>query len=204
MVHPAAKICQNPERALVIGGGDGCIARELLRYQKMHIDMVEIDSHVIEFSKSYLKDLNQGSLEDSRVNLVIDDACKWILDCDTKYDLIYLDITDPGMDSPSESILNEEVISKIISSLKTSGVLVTQADNSQICPEQTEAWVNLFNRHRLNVKTLTFPAISYGGSLSFALACRDKIDMHDIDFSNLQLRWLNSKKLSSIINIYGE
>ena len=47
LAHGAAK------RVLIIGGGDGGMAREVLRHASVeHVTMVEIDAGVVEFSKT--------------------------------------------------------------------------------------------------------------------------------------------------------
>lgn len=48
MVHPAMQAFPEAKRALVIGGGDGGTARELLRYPNLeHVTMVQIDELVV-------------------------------------------------------------------------------------------------------------------------------------------------------------
>ena len=54
LAHGAAK------RVLIIGGGDGGMAREVLQHSSVeHVTMVEIDAGVVEFSKEYLPALSQ-------------------------------------------------------------------------------------------------------------------------------------------------
>ena len=67
-----------PLNVLVIGGGDGYVVSELLRYpQILHIDHVELDVHVVNVSKEHL---HWGSYtwHDKRVNLVIEDGAKFV------------------------------------------------------------------------------------------------------------------------------
>jgi spermidine synthase len=67
-----------PLKVLVIGGGDGYIVSELLRYpQIQHIDHVELDVHVVNVSKEHL---HWGSYtwHDKRVNLVIEDGATFV------------------------------------------------------------------------------------------------------------------------------
>src|SRR6056297_3312274 len=62
LAHGAAR------RVLIVGGGDGGMAREVLRHASVeHVTMVEIDAGVVEFSKTYLPGVSAGAFEDPRL-----------------------------------------------------------------------------------------------------------------------------------------
>jgi spermidine synthase len=66
---------EQPERVLILGGGDGCAAREALRDPRVQqITLVELDAAVIDACAAHLGDLNAGSLRDPRVTVEIADA----------------------------------------------------------------------------------------------------------------------------------
>jgi len=97
LVHPAALAHPKPERALIIGGGDGGSAEELLKYPTMRaITLVEIDLAVVDISRKYLQNVHKGSLDDPRVDVRIEDGFAFIRNGVEQYDLIVLDLTDPG------------------------------------------------------------------------------------------------------------
>jgi S-adenosylmethionine/arginine decarboxylase-like enzyme len=55
MVHVPILAHGAARRVLIVGGGDGGMAREVLRHPGVeHVTMVEIDAGVVEFSKQYL------------------------------------------------------------------------------------------------------------------------------------------------------
>src|SRR5215212_4531044 len=65
----------NPERVLILGGGDGCAAREALRDPRVQaITLVELDAAVIDVCAIHLETLNAGSLRDQRVAIEVADA----------------------------------------------------------------------------------------------------------------------------------
>ena len=75
LVHPAALTHPKPERALIVGGGDGGSAEELLKYPTMRsVTLVEIDLAVVDISRKYLQHVHRGSLDDPRVSLRIEDG----------------------------------------------------------------------------------------------------------------------------------
>ena len=55
LVHPVMVAHPNPKRVLIIGGGDGGTAREVLKHASIkEVDLVEIDEAVVRASKLYL------------------------------------------------------------------------------------------------------------------------------------------------------
>src|SRR5881227_673962 len=74
LVHPAALAHPKPERALIVGGGDGGSAEELLKYPTMRsVTLCEIDLAVVDVARKYLQHVHRGSLDDPRVRLLIED-----------------------------------------------------------------------------------------------------------------------------------
>ena len=58
----------NATRILIIGDGDGGMAREVLRDKSVEkVTMVEIDEGVVAFSKTYLPSLSNGAFDDPRL-----------------------------------------------------------------------------------------------------------------------------------------
>jgi spermidine synthase len=103
LVHPAAITHPKPERALIVGGGDGGSAEELLKYPTMRaVTLAEIDLAVVDISRKYLQRVHQGRLDDPRLDLRIEDGLAFVRGTTELYDLIVLDLTDPG--GPSEPL----------------------------------------------------------------------------------------------------
>ena len=101
-------MCVNPsiKKVLLIGGGDGGSARELLKYSTVErIDLVEIDELVIEACRKFLPQ-TAGCLDDPRVSIKIEDGLKFVRRCVDEYDLIIVDSTDPF--GPGEGLFTKE------------------------------------------------------------------------------------------------
>jgi len=90
------------KNVLVLGGGDGLGARELLKYPTVEkIDLVDLDPEMIDFAKTnvIMKNLNKDSFSNKKVNIVVTDAKKWLAkNPTTKYDLVIVDFPDPTCD----------------------------------------------------------------------------------------------------------
>ncbi|MCF0123624.1 MAG: polyamine aminopropyltransferase [Ruminiclostridium sp.] len=117
-VHPG--ICD----VLVIGAGDGGVVRELTRYDRVKsIDLVEMDPQVVEACREFLPG-NACRMDDRRVHIYFENALRFIRRCESKYDLIIVDSTDPF--GPSEGLFTKEFYGNCYNALKEDGIMVNQ------------------------------------------------------------------------------
>ncbi|OFJ58989.1 spermidine synthase [Corynebacterium sp. HMSC076C10] len=100
LVYPA--VGKETKSALILGGGDGLAARELLRMPNIErIVQVDLDPDVIEVARTVLREDNRGSLDNPRVEKIAADAFAWLHEQARgkaqvqKFDAIYADLPDP-------------------------------------------------------------------------------------------------------------
>ena len=100
LVHPAMLVSNNPRRVLVLGGGDGLALREILKYPSVeHVTLVDLDPEMTKLSSRFppLAQLNGGSFNDPRVQVINEDAFIWLEDTkDAPYDAGIVDFPDPN------------------------------------------------------------------------------------------------------------
>jgi len=129
--HPSLASHPNPKSALVIGGGDGGVLREICKHKGLEkIDICEIDDRVIAVSKQYLPSMAVG-YSDPRVTLHVRDANDLIDEIaksgKSKYDIIIIDSTDPvGF---AAQLFEENFFRRCSLALNERGVIATQAEN---------------------------------------------------------------------------
>ncbi len=112
-------------RVLIIGGGDGGMAREALRHGAVErLTMVEIDAGVVEYSKQYLPALSDEAFDDPRLNLVIDDGAEFVKTTEERFDVIIVDSTDPI--GPGEVLFTDHFYGHCKALLGEAGIIVTQ------------------------------------------------------------------------------
>lgn len=88
-VHPNAK------KILIIGGGDGGVAKELIKYPSVeYIDVVETDKMFVDVCRRFFPEVACG-LEDERISMFYDDGLRFLRRKHDEYDLIINDSTDP-------------------------------------------------------------------------------------------------------------
>ncbi len=111
LIHPCMASCHNYNDILIIGGGDGCAVREILKWdsapyrQLRRIDIIDWDEDVTTLFKEKYDSLNQQAFEDSRVFVENRDIMDYdVEDEDRTYDCIFIDLVDPNFEGSYEEI----------------------------------------------------------------------------------------------------
>ena len=127
MAHLPLFAHPNPEKVLVIGGGDGGVLREVAKHECVKtMDFCEIDPEVIEVSKKFLPGLACG-FDDPRVNIHIRDGNEFVGSKPNAYDVIIVDSSDPI--GPGEALFEKPFYEKLKQALKPGGVVATQGES---------------------------------------------------------------------------
>ena len=131
IVHPALCGAAAIERVLVVGGGDGGTARECLRHPGVrHLDLVEIDALVVEWSQQHLPSIGAGAWSDPRCQLTVGDGIAWVqAAADASYDVVIVDGSDPA--GPAEGLFNEAFYGQCRRLLRPGGVFATQSESPE-------------------------------------------------------------------------
>jgi spermidine synthase len=171
LVHIPLMSIPQPRAALVIGGGDGGVLRELCKHRTLErIEMAEIDAAVIETCRQHMPELSAGAFDDPRVQVHVTDAFKFVKETDARYDLIIADSTDTYEDEEGElsaSLFTREFYEDCRRILAPGGIMVTQADNLVFCPYSTEGARSAFAAVFGNVGVYQSIVPSFGGFSGF-------------------------------------
>lgn len=124
ITHVPMAVHKEIQDILVIGAGDGGVVRELTRYDRVkRIDLVEMDPQVVEACREFLPG-NACRMDDRRVHIFFENALRFIRRCESEYDLIIVDSTDPF--GPSEGLFTREFYGSCYNALKDDGIMVNQ------------------------------------------------------------------------------
>lgn len=116
----------DPERILIIGGGDGGTAREVMKHESVkQVDMVEIDKTVVDASKRFLPGV--GDFENPKLNVLFEDGIAFVKNIRELYDVIVIDGSDPV--GPAEGLFEKEFYQYCYEALTEDGVLITQTES---------------------------------------------------------------------------
>jgi spermidine synthase len=143
LVHPALCSAEDIERVLVIGGGDGGTARECLRHPGvLHLDLVEIDPLVVEWSQLHLPSIGGGCWSDPRFHLTVGDGIAWVQQApQASYDVVIVDGSDPA--GPAEGLFNRAFFEQCRRLLRPGGLFATQSESPEAFREVHLATVKL-------------------------------------------------------------
>lgn len=173
-VHP------NPKRVLVIGGGDGGTAREVLRHPSVeYCKMVEIDGMVIDACKEHIPQTSV-SFEHPNMHLVVDDAVKFVAETDETFDVILVDSTDPI--GPAQPLFGAEFYKNIYKCLNENGIVVSQGESPFYEEKMQGVLMSVLHDQFEVVALYNFSNMTYPGGLwSFSFASKGLKPVVDFD-----------------------
>ena len=123
LIHPAALAHAAPRKALILGGGDGGAAKELLKHPSMErVVVAELDEVVVQTAREHLQSVHQGAFDDARVDVQIGDGMALIDQTDERFDLLLMDLTDP--DTPASDLYSDKAFTRMKRVLAPGGALV--------------------------------------------------------------------------------
>ncbi len=121
--------------ALIVGGGDGGVLREVLRHDGIgSATLVEIDDTVINVCREHMPGLSDGAFDDPRCTTRIADGAAFVRDTDRRFDVIIVDSPDPI--GPAEALFTPEFYADCRHCLRENGILVTQSGVPFLQPEE--------------------------------------------------------------------
>lgn len=116
----------NPEKVLIIGGGDGGIAREVAKHPKVKsITQCEIDQGVIDVCRKYMPSMACG-FDHPKVNLNVGDGFEFMKQHQNEFDVVISDTSDPV--GPAERLFSSDYYKLVHSALKDDGILSVQGE----------------------------------------------------------------------------
>ncbi len=176
LVHIPASLTKL-KSVLIIGGGDGCALREVLKYPVDEVDVVDIDKEMLEFAKNnkIMQSINKRSFWDKRVKTYAEDGFLFVKKTKKKYNLIIIDLIDPRTPSAGR-LYSKEFYKKIFQILTSDGIMITQATSpffakkTFCCILKTVKSANFYS-YPLRINVPSF------GEWGFVLGTKKKIDV---------------------------
>ena len=189
------------KRALVIGGGDGGVLRELEKYTDIEeIHICEIDEMVIDASKKHLKQCAIG-YDDSRVQVHIEDGFLFLERCIKEgqlFDVIISDLSDPI--GPAESVFNGGFIELLSNALNPEhGVACLQGEcfwlHSDLIQKLTDDGKKAFAHCQYaSIAIPTYPCGQIGAIIMTKAEDRvPSVPVRGLDSVKGQLEWYSSE-----------
>ena len=173
-VEPALKANPDISNTLIVGGGDGVMAKFLIDSGIQDITQVEIDQKVINVCNQYFTNINDCALD--KINLFVTDGIKFVKRSKDKYDLILCDLTDSYDENNSSfKIFTDDFFKDVKKIMNDKSIIIFQTDLPFWWDEQRVNTLQKVGSHFNNCGSYVTPVHSYGGMSSFVWASDESI-----------------------------
>ena len=134
LVHPVLNATASVLRksVLIVGGGEGATAREVLKWDSnlvSNVDWVDIDGTLVNLCRRYMCFAEDSVYNDPRLNYFAEDIRAFWARVDTKYDVIILDLPDPDVRAleagDERELYNKEFMETVKLHLNSGGAVVS-------------------------------------------------------------------------------
>lgn len=202
MVHTTMGLSNSKKEILILGGGDGCAVREILKYNEVEkITLVDLDPTMIEIGKSnsIFVELNRNALNNHKVEIIIKDAFTFLEQSNKVYDVILVDLPDPN-NIDLNKLYTKEFYKICYSKLTNDGIFITQSGSPYYA---TKAFYCI-NKTLLESGFKTLPLhnqILTLGEWSWIIGSKKTIsinELNNIKLKDLKLKWLNKDVLPGL------
>lgn len=184
LVHPAMTMAKEAKQVLILGGGDGLAAREILKYSSVEqITLVDLDPEMTRLAKTHkrLRALNGDALENPKVKVVNQDAYQFIEKTKSKYDVVLIDLPDPNVDALSK-LYSKTFYQMVGTRLTPGGVVNVQSTSPYFAPKVYWCIRKTMADSELNTTGYHLEVPSFG-DWGFTLASNEALD-----FSRLKVK----------------
>ena len=136
LVLPAMQMAASAERVLILGGGDGLAAREVLKYPQVRsLTLVDLDAEMTQTfaSSATLTALNGGALTHPKTRVINADAAQWLEESSEQFDVILIDLPDPSNFSLGK-LYSVPMYRQVARHLADGGLIVVQSTSPYFAP----------------------------------------------------------------------
>ncbi|WP_099158768.1 polyamine aminopropyltransferase [Virgibacillus ndiopensis] len=198
LVHPTMAFASSHDNVLILGGGDGVAAKEILKYDDVgQITLVDLDPAVVKLAKTnrQLLQLNKGSLKNDKVNVIHKDAFKYLENTDEWFDVIIVDLPDPNNESLNK-LYTKEFYSLVRNHLLPDGAAMIQSTSPVFATQVYWTISETIESTGMYVDNLHVDVPSFG-NWGFVMASRKEINLDTIDI-DVPTRFLSTDMLPSL------
>ncbi|NJN27565.1 MAG: polyamine aminopropyltransferase [Cyclobacteriaceae bacterium] len=203
LVHPLMKLSPNPTDILILGGGDGCAVREVLKYDRAkNITLVDLDPDMTRLAMEHqvLSEINQNALKDPKVSIINEDGYTYLERTDQYYDVVIVDLPDPKSIELGR-LYSYEFYKLCNNVMRPNGLIITQAGSPYFaarafkCIDKTmeAAGFSTVPLHNQVVTLGEWGWISGAKSLS---KDQFKAALKGLDFAGIPTKWINHEAMT--------
>jgi spermidine synthase len=210
LVHPIMKLAKEHKNILILGGGDGCAVREILKHDNVeHITLVDLDPEITRLAKEneILLEINKGSLFDKRVKIINTDGLNFLEESKEFYDVIIIDLPDPRTLELAK-LYSLEFYHLCKYRLKTNGFVITQSGSPYYASRAFKTIDKTIESAGFSTLPIHNQVLSFG-EWGWVIGAKNmskkelKTKFLDIKFGDLPTEWINDESLS-LLSSFGK
>lgn len=199
LIHPVMSAARSHETVLILGGGDGAAARELLKYPDVQrIVIVDLDPEVTVLARTHpvLRAINADALSDPRVTIINADAYRFLEESSDVYPVVIIDLPDPNNESLSR-LYSQQFYRLLRQHITPDGAFITQATSPYFVREAFWMIAHTIEASDFHIVPMHTYVPSFG-EWGFVIGTPLQTPTLDLDES-LSLRYLNPAVLTSVL-----
>lgn len=175
LVQPAMCMVAKPKDVLIIGGGDGGSAREVLRHPDVErCVLIEIDEAVVRASKEWLPTIGRA-WDDPRLDTRFADGVAFVKESEgAAFDVVLVDGSDPV--GPAEVLFTEEFFRGCQRLLKPGGAVALQSESPVYFRDTFVETQKKLSKIFKTVRPYFGPVPIYSGGIWSWTLCSDTVD----------------------------
>jgi len=202
LVHPAVGLTKTPHNILVLGGGDGCAVREILKYPSVQkITLVDLDPAMTNLGKTHpiLRVMNNDAFWNEKVNVINTDGYNYIEETQEMFDVIIIDLPDPKTIEMGR-LYSYEFYSKCYKHLRKFGVIVTQAGSPYFAANAFKCINSTITKAGFTTVPMHNQVVTLG-EWGWVLGAKSisqenlKKELQALEFNNIETQWINNEAM---------
>lgn len=205
LVHPVLSGSTLKKKVLILGGGDGMAAREVLKYDEVEsIDLVDLDPEMTRLCASFpaIVQINGGALSHGKVTVHTMDAWRFVRESDSLYNIILIDLPDPHNESLNK-LYSREFYTLVKARLAQGGLLVTQSTSPLVTANTF--WSIAATMQAAGIRTYSYKTSlpSFSGAWGFTMGGVDREPPRQYAIPERFTRYLNSEIMAGA-GVFGK
>lgn len=202
LVLPVMSLHPYPAEILILGGGDGCAAREVLKYESVKkITLVDLDPVMTALAVDHpvLSELNRHALENEKVDIVNEDAYTWLENTTGYFDIIIIDLPDPKTIELGR-LYSFEFYKLCERHLRPNGYIITQAGSPYYAASAFRCIKKSMEAAGFNCIPLHNQVITLG-EWGWIIGSKEsgekelKEQLQELTFNDIRTRWVNQEAM---------
>lgn len=201
LVHIPFLYAKEHKRVLILGGGDGLAAREILKYNDVEeIVLVDIDKEMTDLCKEnkQIVQTNENSLSNSKLQIINEDAYLYVSENKEKFDVIIVDLPDPNNESLNKLYTNV-FYNYLKANLNDGGAVVVQSTSPYYAKKSFWCINKTMKTQFENVVPYHVQVPSFG-EWGFNMAINKNAERKSLE---VKTKFLNEENIDSLF-VFGE